>query len=643
MRHMAQKQEAAARPSWLLGIALVLLCAGWILTTNSLAALYLLPERLIFRRLQTAIAGLELLLAFMLWLWRPLGRRVVHRWLVWAAYVLAVYCLCWFANAEAGGHSFVILVGTIALLPLLLAELRQRCLLGWLLSAFATLVAILAAASLVLWLLGPIAHVITPNCWVMSSWASFDGNAAPVPGYFWLLFESQLTTVRGVELVRNCGIFAEAPMYSYVLCAALLLETCLRKRPRVPVVLILLATILSTFSTTGYVLAIWAVGAGVVLPWSKEAWSRMGKRKAARGTFVAAAAIVLVAGIAVAYHLLSTKLSTTASGSDRLDCLRAGYLAWLQKPIFGHGFTAERAVDIMRTTGMNSLGFSNSLTVVLALGGIVYFSTYLVQMYGFFRTRSWKKAVYALGLFFMWSVTVSYTLPISVFLFSLGTVELIAPERRGVPARGDAAAEDGSDESAEGGALGIGGLLKLMLRRWPAVVAACIAAGLAMTVAYPALPHNYRVTSRLELYGEPAEGEKDVYYVALVRILGRGDVTMDAIRQTRDQDFGRYILAPVTDYEGFTIDYNVEAPSAESAAIVANYMAGTIEDQYRSSYTLPQLAVVRVDAADATLIDDRALYTAASVVVGLVAGLAIATRRRDGDDAESTSHDETVA
>lgn len=112
------------------------------------------------------------------------------------------------------------------------------------------IVTLLGLISIVLWILGSLLDLL-PFSFVNTDWSSGrDGLFLPVKSYYNLMFESQgEVSIFGIKLIRNCGIFPEAPMYGFVLVIALILNEFILNRENNLYTVILSMTI---FTTTSY-------------------------------------------------------------------------------------------------------------------------------------------------------------------------------------------------------------------------------------------------------------------------------------------------------------------------------------------------------------------------------------------------------
>lgn len=249
--------------------------------------------------------------------------------------------------------------------PLLLAILiltnKQNKLKDWLIY-FVNIAIFLAIVSLFFWVLGSNLNIISSTDYLVNKWS--DGGVAT--SYNNIYFETQRIAIMDNVIIRNSGIFAEAPMWNLILSIALMIQTLFLGRNKYKT-FILVLTILSTVSTTGiYVI-------GLIIAY-KIIFEVSGWKKYIAATLIPILLLVL--------SFVWENKSATTSASIRFDDYRAGFHAWLDNIILGSGFTnGIRVIEgYMDTTIRVNLGYSNSLFVILAQGGIVLFILYLLPM-----------------------------------------------------------------------------------------------------------------------------------------------------------------------------------------------------------------------------------------------------------------------
>lgn len=223
---------------------------------------------------------------------------------------------------------------------------------------FVRIIFLLAICSLLFWLIGSVFHIISPTVYVLNYW----NGGGIVEGYYNLHFEAQKIEIFGAILVRNTGIFAEAPMWSLVLSLALIFQTLHIKKWNFTT-WTLIITIMTTTSTTG----VYIIGLiFLYVLFSKTS-----------GVKRCVSSLVILA-IIYCFSILWDNKSGTGSATIRFDDYKAGFLAWQESPIWGLGISdGLRAIEQhMDRTVRYNLGYSNSFFVVLAQGGIMLISYY---------------------------------------------------------------------------------------------------------------------------------------------------------------------------------------------------------------------------------------------------------------------------
>ena len=121
-------------------------------------------------------------------------------------------------------------------------------------------------------------------------------------------------------MYRNTSIFYEAPKYSLILCIALFYEMFFRENCKKNNIIILIMTILTTFSL-------------VVI---KLMMKLEGFFKSKILMVICLIILVFTIGRFI-NNMLEIKSSTT-SYSDRIDDYVAGYKAWMENPLIGNGY-----------------------------------------------------------------------------------------------------------------------------------------------------------------------------------------------------------------------------------------------------------------------------------------------------------------
>ena len=247
------------------------------------------------------------------------------------------------------------------LLVIILLLREQNKLQTWLIN-FINITTLLAIISLFFWILVSNLNIIAPTDYLINKWS--DGGVAV--SYYNIYFETQRIAIMDNVIIRNSGIFAEAPMWNLILSIALMIQTLFLGRNNYKT-FILVLTILSTVSTTGIYII------GLIIAY-KIIFEISGWKK-----YIT---LILVPILLLVLSFIWENKSETVSASIRFDDYKAGIQAWFDNVFFGSGFlNGLRVIEsYMDTTIRGNLGYSNSLFIILAQGGIILFILYLLPM-----------------------------------------------------------------------------------------------------------------------------------------------------------------------------------------------------------------------------------------------------------------------
>lgn len=235
---------------------------------------------------------------------------------------------------------------------------------------YINIMVVIGIISIVIWLMGSVFHVISPNMAISTTWTS-TGKPITVPGYWGIQFERQISDIfsfLGVS-VRNSSFFAEAPMASFNFSIALLLELLVieRKKHKYKIITLILA-ILTTFASTGYLIVIGILGYG----YFKYKPKKMGMK------IIKIFIIPIVVGVVGTFIIILVlqKLGTS-SGNIRVEDFVIGYNIWRKYAIWGCGYENNDLIKTYFSISRTNMGFSNSLTQILAQCGLYIFVLYI--------------------------------------------------------------------------------------------------------------------------------------------------------------------------------------------------------------------------------------------------------------------------
>lgn len=273
---------------------------------------------------------------------------------------------------------------------------------------FENVVLILSVISIVGWILFLLR--VNPNSSFLISWDSVRS----VPGQFYLDYASQGAIDHFIifnHFVRNTGIFIEAPMYSYILSVALLVELFMKKKYCLADLIdwkieLLLFTIFTTASTNGMILSVFALLIKVFMLLSKR------KEKLIFS-------VVSVIFIFLFKVLLGNKSGDIYSSYGiRMNDFYATFKAWLNNPLLGNGIDNIKSISryMYKYRQLNgNIGSSNGLLTILAFGGIPYFLYFIVPVIKSYKVSKDLAIFSSLSLFLLMfenvqtSVLVIYT------------------------------------------------------------------------------------------------------------------------------------------------------------------------------------------------------------------------------------------
>lgn len=310
-----------------------------------------------------------MLLLIVLWKDLKLSKPLIAYFFMFIGIYYIYIFLFMFINVKYDSRSFV--GQFIVFFPLMLFFLLFHQSNGYnLLIKISNIMVLLSLISIVMWTLASVLGVLHSNNFVSIHW----GIDRYIKNYYYIYFETQLTNIGSFPIYRNSGIFTEGPMYTLNLTLALIIELFIRNKVKLKNIIILFITILTTLTTTGMVMT-------VVIFLAKYLISSKGREKKKLSFKPFILPIVGILAIIIIQILLNSK-SDSASYSIRLDDFVAAFKAWKENFIFGGGYNQDDPiVKYMSSFRSYNTGFSNSIMIVLAQGGIYLFIVYLIPFF----------------------------------------------------------------------------------------------------------------------------------------------------------------------------------------------------------------------------------------------------------------------
>lgn len=271
-----------------------------------------------------------------------------------------------------------------------------------LLICFKNIILFIATVSLILWFLGSVIEIIQPTGTSLTNWTG-NANQTIVNSYFGVYFSYQkISFFDKLYIVRNIAIFNEAPMSSLCFSLGLMIELLFSDKWKMKNCVILVAAIISTFSTTGYIIATVVCVYKYIRSNSQYSILKLIK--------VLCVPVLICVVLFIANSLIQEKLSTF-SGMARSDDFVSGVRAWLLHPLFGDGIGSMRAMSLVRPSWRKEAeGFNSGLIQMLVQGGVYlafpYFLVPIKALKGSLKLHNYDKAIFVVLFCFVFCITV---------------------------------------------------------------------------------------------------------------------------------------------------------------------------------------------------------------------------------------------
>lgn len=289
--------------------------------------------------------------------------------------------------------------------------------------AYKNLLFFVAIISLFFWLNGSILHILTASSVIQSKWGAFNNNSIYFASYHNLYFETQYMTIPVFGTIcRNTAVFPEAPMASLNFSIAFLIEETIKNNKyHKAITAVLVLAIVTTFSTTGYILLIFYF----VIKWLRDSKTNLGTKILMLLPLVVVTALifVVIANQKVRYGNLSMQV--------RWDDYIVGVQTWLRHPFFGSGLSNQQALNqSMESWRIINSGFSNSITEVLAEGGL-YISGFYVYCFirGIYHSvvnKDEKFLIFTIGIIYLFIFTIfTYNYILLLLLVLLANLKIL--------------------------------------------------------------------------------------------------------------------------------------------------------------------------------------------------------------------------
>ena len=245
----------------------------------------------------------------------------------------------------------------------------------YILIAYRNIIFVLSFFSLIMWLLGSVLNLI-PSSAILVDW----GGPKSVNSYFMLHFDSETITFWGFKFICNRSIFVERAFAAFAFIIGFAYEIFVEKDKSFVRTVVLLLSIISTFSLTGLIILIFALALKYIYTKEKVTMLRFAKYMTIP--------VVVICAISIMQDLFDMKMEQGLSGTSRISDFINGFNAWYESPWFGYGYGNQDMIMERFHTG-----YSNSLSMILTRGGLMISILYLIAIFNGIKNRISQKDI----------------------------------------------------------------------------------------------------------------------------------------------------------------------------------------------------------------------------------------------------------
>lgn len=271
---------------------------------------------------------------------------------------------------------------------------------GWL-KKYCNIVTIIAIVSLVFWMGTNVLNIFEPNGIIPNNWGE---HLSFLNSYYYIYFETQEVLLFGVPLQRNTAIFTEGPVCNLIFCFALAIDLFILQRKVKWRCIILIAAIITTFSTTGQLFLVFVFFIYVFFHMKRSTIRR----------FLLFFMPLIIYAVNIGVTMIIEDKSEGSSYTSRGEHIESLIKFGLANPITGSGLLTYKG------------GVSNSLFHLFAEGGIVLLSLYLYYVIikpfkSYLCTKNSSYLLLNLAFSFLFVFTVAYykCLDLAIIAYSM--------------------------------------------------------------------------------------------------------------------------------------------------------------------------------------------------------------------------------
>lgn len=318
-------------------------------------------------------------------------------------YVLACSIIMLLNSDKLNGKIIIILI-FMCFLPLMLLYISclNRYELRSFLDKFVQIVFIISAVSLFFWIFGSILKLISPINQLKVVWGK---PYTLMDNYAFVYFDSKQVqdwVVTNMLIPRNISIFAEAPMFAFVILVAMIFNnnfnSCiLNKNKRIIINIIFIITLFSTISVTGVV-------CGLLLIFSNLMKFYNNLTTCKKKIFIIILVVFMLICLPTCIDLVQNKMSTSSTSARIMD-LKNGFHVFTENPFIGKGIGHSRQFEDNVETGY---GYSNTIIPALTDGGMILTIIYLSPLivYAIYIVKSKKINIYDIVMLLVYLIII---------------------------------------------------------------------------------------------------------------------------------------------------------------------------------------------------------------------------------------------
>lgn len=302
---------------------------------------------------------------------KTISRASIFAGLFSACYI-AIYI--YFSYQRPFFNSSLVYLVEFSVLMIFFFEVVKNDEISFFLDGFSRIVTIMSFISLFFWVFGSMLHIFSGKT-VYYHWG--DDYINKGKNYYYLYFENPVQATSN-NIIRNTGVYPEAPGHAvrlvYALCIELFYKTD-RSKFRISV---LALTMISTLSSKGL----------IILAYIICVFSFISQNKSNKTSFylhfILVIIIVVISGI-ISISIFDNEMSSKSSDMIRYDHLVSGFKTWLQYPLFGAGYNNSAALALNHIYSITPNGPSMGIATTLGMGGIYIFLFYIASYFVAFR------------------------------------------------------------------------------------------------------------------------------------------------------------------------------------------------------------------------------------------------------------------